>query len=162
MFKNRKILKQIKKEKEELFLIKEELLFIKEQLEDGTPKVDISNVYVWKDNGLYSIVKLNVEKFRGATWGGLGRERNGFRSTLVDIFTGKTIYTKCSLELIKSEEWINYGSLVTDGYYAHLIPIYKIDNNILAYADKKVPLYVLQQLYYKLNNVDVNAKILKK
>ena len=28
--------------------------------------------------------------------------------------------------------------------------------------ESEVPLYVLQQLYYKLNNVDINAYILKK
>mgnify|MGYP003469152936 CR=1 FL=1 len=31
--------------------------------------------------------------------------------------------------------------------------------NLLAYLDKKVPLYVLQNLYYKLNNIDINSKI---
>lgn len=162
MFGKRKILKQIETEKQQLEAIKQELLFIKENLEDTTPKIDISDLYIWNENGLYSIVKLNVENFRGATWGGLGRERNGFKSTLVDIFTNQTIYIKQSLELINSKQWVNRGNSVEDGYYAYLTPIYKFDNNILAYADKKVPLYVLQQLYYKLNDVNINAYVLKK
>lgn len=39
--------------------------------------------------------------------------------------------------------------------------LYRADKNLLAYTDKKVPLYVIQQLYYKLNNVDVKTYVLK-
>lgn len=100
MFKNKKRLKELEDTRLELEKEKQELLFIKEQLDNTMPKIDISNVYVWYDNDIYS--------------------------------------------------------------YAYLSPIYAVDRNILAYTDKMVPMYVLQQLYYKLNNVDVNAKILKK
>ena len=162
MFKNKKILKEIQDEKEHLEKIKEELLFIKNQLEDTTPKIDISELYVWEENGLYSIVKLDVKNIRGRAYFGLGLEENGFETTLIDIFTNNIVYHRCAIERIKSKQWVNYGSSTEDGYYAYLYPLHKVDNNILAYTNKMVPLYVLQQLYYKLNNVDVNAHILKK
>lgn len=65
------------------------------------------------------------------------------------------------MDKIKSEELIKKG-LLEDSYFAHFFPIYAADRNILAYADKKVPMYVLQQLYYKMNNVNAKAHILKK
>jgi len=53
MLKDKKILKQIQQEKEELELIKlgieeekKQLLFIKEQLENSSAKIDIKNVFV--------------------------------------------------------------------------------------------------------------------
>ena len=49
-----------------------------------------------------------------------------------------------------------------DSYYAYFYPIYEADRNILAYTNRLVPLYVLQQLYYRLNKIYVDAKILKK
>lgn len=105
---------------------------------------------------------MNVLNIRGVTWSGLGVERNGFESTLTDIFTNEIIYKKCATKLITSKQWVNHGNSYIEGYYAFLTPIYKVDKNILAYTDKKVPLYVLQQLYYKLNNVEVTAYVLKK
>ena len=161
MFRKKKILKEIQEEREQLEKEKQELLFIKYQLEDTTEKVDISDLYIWENNGLYSIVRLNVTDFSGRNWSGLGRLVNGYRSTLTDIFTNKVIYEKTSTEKICTEERI-LSNHVGEGYYAYLTPIYSADRNLLAYIDKMVPLYVLQQLYYKLNNVDVNAKILKK
>lgn len=162
MFESKKRLKLIEEARQQLETEKQELLFIKEQLEDSTPKIDISDLYVWEENGLYSIVRLNVLNIRGVTWSGLGVERNGFESTLTDIFTNEITYKKCATKLITSKQWVNHGNSYTEGYYAFLTPIYKVDKNILAYTDKKVPLYVLQQLYYKLNNVDVTAYVLKK
>lgn len=163
MFGNKKLLKKIKNEKENLESLKQELLFIKENLANEMPKIDISNLYVWQENGLRSIVKLDVKNIRGKAFFGLGVEENGYETTLTDIFTNKIVYVKRSLRLMKSKEWISCGtSLFEDGYYAYLDPIYKFDNNILAYINKKVPLYVLQQLYYRLNNVNVNSYTLKK
>lgn len=161
MFGNKKILKQIEEAKQQLEAEKQELLFIKEQLEDSTPKVDISNIYVWQDKGLYSIVRLNVQKIHGKTWGGIGKETDGYLSTLTDIFTNNIVYQKSATEKINRKQYIS-GKTLDEGYYAYFIPLHDIDRNLLAYANKKVPLYVLQQLYYRLNNVDVNAYVLKK
>lgn len=94
MFKTKKELKQLEEARKQLENEKQELLFIKEQLENSTPKVDISNVYIWKDKDLYSIVKLNVTKYRGYNWGGLGKEVDGYHSTLTDIFTNEVIFEK--------------------------------------------------------------------
>lgn len=152
MFENRRKLKRIEEEKKKLEKLKTELLFIKNNLEDKMSKIDVSDLYVWRENGLSSIVKLTVKNFRG--FNGYGKEKNGFESTLTDIFTNKIIYTKRSIELINPVQLVN-------GHYAYLNPIYKFDNNILAYADKKVPLYVLQQLYYRLNGVNINEHINK-
>jgi len=64
MFESQKSLKaierarqEIEKEKQLLLQEKEELLFIKNQLEDTTPKIDISNVYVFKE---YIIIRVSV------------------------------------------------------------------------------------------------------
>lgn len=161
MFKTKKELKQLEEVRKQLENEKQELLFIKEQLGNSTPKVDTSNIYIWEDNGLYSIVKLNVTKYRGYNWGGLGKEVDGYHSTLTNIFTNEVIFEKNSMNKIESEELIRKDSL-ENSYFAHFFPIYAADRSILAYADKKVPMYVLQQLYYKLNNVNVNAQVLKK
>jgi len=161
MFRHKKRLKELEDARLELEKEKQELLFIKEQLDNTMSKMDISNVYVWYDNDVYSIVRLEVENIQGRACRGHGKRVNGYRSTLIDIFTNDVLYQKCSVDKIGSRELILNESL-TDNHYAYLSPIYTVDRNILAYTDKMVPMYVLQQLYYKLNNVDVNAKILKK
>lgn len=152
MFGNKKKLKQIKAEKQKLEELKAELLFIKKNLEDTTPKIDSSDLYVWRENGLSSIVKLTIKNFRGKN--GYGIEKDGYESTLTDIFTNKIIYTKRSIELITPVQLVN-------GHYAYLTPIYRFDNNILAYSDKMVPMYVLQQLYYELNGVNISEHLQK-
>ena len=155
MFGKKKRLEQIEQSRKQLELEKQELLFIKEQLEDSTPKIDVSNIYVWKDKDLWSIVRLDVEKFRGRNWGGIGQEVGGYLSTLTDIFSGNVIYQRSATEIIQRKQYIR-GKTLEDGYDAYLLPLHEVDKNLLAYTDKKVPLYVLQQLYYKLNNVNVN------
>lgn len=155
MFSKKRLI-EIKEKEEYLEKLKKELLFIKQNLEDTTPKIDISDLYIWSENGLNSIVRLNVKKIHGRTIFG---DEDGYESTLVDIFSNKIIYTKSSVDLITSKQWVDKS--YKEGYYAYLTPLHKFDNNILAYADKKVPLYVLQQLYYKLNNVDINGCVLK-
>ena len=65
MFGSKKGLKQIEEARKQLEEEKKELLFIKEQLEDSSPKVDVSNIFVWEDKGVYSIVKLDVQLIHG-------------------------------------------------------------------------------------------------
>lgn len=161
MFGNKKVLKEIEEAKQQLEAQKQELLFIKEQLEDSTPKVDISNIYVWKDNDLYSIVRLDVQKIHGRNWSGAGVETDGYLSTLIDIFTNNIVYQNRSTEKISRKQYI-LGKTLDEGRYGYFIPLHDVDRNLLAYINKKVPLYVLQQLYYRLNNVGVNAYVLKK
>ena len=164
MFGNKKRLEQLEQietARKQLELEKQELLFIKEQLENSTPKVDVSDMYVWKDKGLCSIVRLDVKKFRGRNWGGIGQEVDGYLSTLTDIFSGNIVYQRSATEIIQRKQYIR-GKNFGEGYDAYLLPLHEVDNNLLAYIDKKVPLYVLQQLYYRLNNVDVKEYVLKK
>ena len=94
MFKKKKELKLKKIEKaiQELEKQKQELLFIREQLTSSTPKVDISNLYVWKDKNLCSIVRLDIKKISGINWGGKGVEVDGYQSTLTDVFTNDIVY----------------------------------------------------------------------
>lgn len=161
MFGCKKVLKEIEESKRQLEAEKQELLFIKKQLEDSTPKVDISNIYVWKDNDLYSIVRLDIKKIHSKKLGGNGVKTDGYLFTLIDIFTDDIVYQKISTEKITRKQYI-LGKTLDEGHYGYFIPLYDVDRNLLAYVNKKVPLYVLQQLYYRLNNVDVNAYVLKK
>jgi len=153
--------REIQLEREKLAEEKEQLLFIKEQLEDKSPKMDFSNIYVWEDKGLYSLVRMEVSDFVGRRRSGSGPECIGHKSILIDIFTGDVVYQKSSTEYINEYEYITNG-IIKDSYYAKFYPVWRKDKSLLAYPDKKCPLYVLEQLYYKLNKVDVNSQILKK
>lgn len=152
MFGSKKRLQELEKEKQEL-------LFIKQQLEEVTPKIDISDIYVWEENGIYNIVQLNIQKCHGIN--PFGQEVDGYISTLIDVFSNKIVYEKSSTNTIKSKELIYDRKKVKDSYYAYFYPVYQADRNLLAYADKKVPLYVLQQLYYRLNHINIKSYGLK-
>ena len=89
MFKSKKILKQIEKQKQELEFEKQQLLFIKQQLEDSTPKIDIRDVYVFEKKGIYSLVRLYEKNIQGNCLGGAGILVNGYQSTLVDLFSNE-------------------------------------------------------------------------
>ena len=77
----------------------------------------------------------------------LGTKKVGHTGTLDPIATGVLVVPigralKIS-ELLTAErkEYIR-GKTLKDGYYAFLIPLHEVDNNILAYVDKKVPLWI--------------------
>ena len=136
-------LKEIEKEKEEL-------IKIKELLDNQSPKIDISDIYVWEVDGISYIVKSCVKPIRMACMLSCGRMVNGFHSQLIDIFNNKIVYEKQSLNKI------DYREFITEKQdFALLTPINEADKSLLVYVDKMVPLYVLQQTYYKLNNIDV-------
>lgn len=169
MFKNNKALKNIDNEKRQLEAQrqllsreKEELLFIKNQLEDISPKVDITNTYIFEEYGIKHIVNLSIREFFGKD--GFGRQCKGYESTVIDIFTGNIIYQQSKTEPLKRENKIydEINFFDSTWHYIYCYPICEVEKNLMAYTDKKVPVYVLQQLYYKLNNVNVNANILKK
>ena len=133
MFESKKRLKQIEEEKQQLEatrqqlekmkqqieIEKQELIFIKEQLEDSTPKVDISDLYIWKDKGISSIVRLEVEKIDGQNY--RGRNVSGYQSTLIDIFTGKIVYQKNSTRMMEKKE-VMLGNNLTNTYYSYFYP----------------------------------------
>ena len=146
--KNQKEIEKLRKEKEEL-------LMIKEMLEDKSPKVDVSDVYVWEYNGISYLVRCYVKTMVGNALGGVGPIRNGFESTLIDIFSEQLVYKKCSTQLIKEKELVKdvYGKYTDKcASFRHIL---EVDKSLLVYADKRVPKYVLQQDYYLLNNIDI-------
>lgn len=168
MFKFRRQKNELELKKEELEKLKQDLMkeinelsFIKNELNKTQPVIDITNVYIWYDDeiGIYNIVRYDVRPIVAKNI--FDKLANGYESTLVDIFSNNILYHKLSMTRINYKE-----SVLDDKSYkthnAYLIPISKVDKNVLAFVDNKVPLYVLQQLYYKLNKVDVKAYILKK
>ena len=161
MFGKKKQEKRIENKLLEIKREKEELLKIKEILEETTPTVDISNVYVWEYNGISYIVRYYVKPIVGNVLGGAGSIRNGFESTLIDIFSENTIYKKYSTGLIQERELVKNVDGTYSNKHARFNYITEIDRRLLAYPDKKVPKYILQQDYYALNNIDI-SKIKKK
>ena len=164
MFENKKLLKKIeikqkelKEKEEELKEMKEQLLFIEQNMKDTSSKIDISNVYVWCYNGIYSLVYINEKKIVGED---IARTlRDGYKSTVTDVFSGKVIYEKSSISKIESPEII-FDSFSNMSNYAYIYTLYHFDKDLLAFTDNKVPEYILKQLLFKLNNVDVKKYIL--
>lgn len=162
MFKNKKLLKEIEEERKKLEKEKQELIKLQEIMTGSYPKIDITYVYVCEENGIYYIVKLYEEKIRGRLYGGNGPMSDGYEFTFVDIFSQNVILTKCSRDKIGRKVCIFENDTLKNYHYIYLTPICEMEPNILAYMDKKVPLYVLQNLYYKLNNIDLNSEIFDK
>jgi len=152
-------LEEIKEEKRKLEKEKQELLKLQEIMSSSYPKIDITYLYVCEENGRYHIGKLYEEKIRGRLYGGKGPISNGYEATFVDIFNQNIIFKKGSRDRIGRKVCIFEDDTLRNYHYVHLTPICEIEPNLLAYLDKKVPLYVLQNLYYKLNNIDINSKI---
>ena len=163
MFSKKKQVREIENNLLEIKREKEELLKIKELLEDTTPKVDISNVYVWECDGISNIVRYYVKPVVGRALDGVGPIRNGFESILIDIFSEQPIYKKCSTELIKERELVKDLTGKYTNKYARLNHILEVDKRLLVFPDKRVPKYILLQDYYALNNIDITkSKILSK
>jgi len=160
-----------KKKRQELERYKLELLKIKEILDDQSPKIDISELYVWTLRNISYIVKKEEQKIVGASMWGLRQNVNGFHSKLIDIFNHQTIYEKSSERKIERREYVgdlksnvytSNGSYSLEDQTGFLIPILEVEPDLLMYADRQVPIYVLQQLLYKLNDVDIKNPVLQK
>lgn len=161
MFNNKKRLQEIENAKKELEYQKQELQFIKDQMTDTSPKVDITCVHVVKKHGIEYLAKLFIESCTGKN--GLGVTVSGYKSTLVDIFSNQVIHEKTSIYHLQREEEVFIDSRnCRESYFITCTPICEVIPELLAYPDKQVPKYVLQQAYYRLNNVNVNSKILSK
>ncbi len=157
--RNREI-EEIKKQRELLEKEKLELLKIKDQLENtnNPDMIDVSNVYIWEVNGVKNIVELKERSIVGRTMNGLGREASGYESKLIDVFTGKVIYEKSSVSKIERSELLGmrFGE---ETIRAEFYPIVEEDRTVLEYPNKKVPRYIMYQVFYRINNVDiVNSK----
>jgi len=112
-------------------------------------------------------VKLDIKEIEGTLLVNPVKT-NSYESTLIDIFSNEIVFQKCSKIRIQNKELI-FGSqsIRIDGiqrvqYWINLYPIDEFYPDVLIYADKKVPLYALQQIYYDINNVDFDSKLLKK
>jgi len=153
-------MKALQEEKIKLEKEREELLFIKKGLDENQEKIDISDIYIWQVDNIFNIVKLDVKNIVGTS---LSKVVRGYHSTLTDIFSKKVIYEKKSMSYIERKELIMTEKTIYDeNKYGYFYPVYEADKNLLAYVDKMVPKYVLQRLYYKLNNVDVNSILIRK
>ncbi|MBQ9072147.1 MAG: hypothetical protein IJY25_03210 [Bacilli bacterium] len=158
MFGKKKKIEEIEEKLQTIRHEKEELLKIKEMLDDVSPKIDISDIYVWQHNNISYIVRQYIKPIVGNCLGGAGPLRHGFESTLVDIFNNNVIYKKSSKGLIDKKQLMKKEDgtyLEGSSQYAYFNHILDVDRSLLVYPDKKVPLYVLQQTYYKLNNIDI-------
>ena len=80
-------------------------------------------------------------------------------TTLVNVFNQNVIFNKGSKDRIGKKVCIFDDNTYTNHHYVYLMPICEVEPSLLAYLDKKVPLYVLQNLYYKLNRIDINSEI---
>lgn len=164
MFRFKKQMKKLEELKQELIKEKNELSFIKNELNKLQPAIDITNVYIWYDPyiGTYNIVRYDIRNTIVKDIGYISYKlTEGYESTLIDIFNNNILYHKLSVSKIKYNEFVS-NDKNHKPHEAYLIPLHKFDKNILAYVDNKVPLYVLQQLYYRLNKVDVKTYALKK
>ena len=161
MFENKKLLKQIQLEKEKLQELKKEIINIQNILEDKSPKIDISNTFVFHIDGIYHFVNKEMIPIIGNTL--TKKNANGYHIILRNIFGENIIYEKFSLQSIDRKEFIdNNNKFYFKDLYAYFFPIHELEHSLLTYVDNLVPTYVLQQLYYKVNGINLNAHILKK
>ena len=84
---------------------------------------------------------------------------------MIDIFSKQIIYEEFNEGILKEDFHIgkyNKCNSKNNDYIAKLIPILEVEPNLLAYSDRNVPIYILERLNYKINNIDVKAPILQK
>ena len=128
---------------------------------DTSPKIDITCVHVVEKHGIKYLAKLFINSCTGKN--GLGVTVSGYKSTLVDIFSNQVIHEKNSINHLQRKEEVFIDPCnCKESYFITCTPICEVIHELLAYPNKQVPEYVLQQAYYKLNNVNVNSKILSK
>ena len=136
-------LEQVQKEKKELELMKK-------LLEESYPKVDISNLYILKKEGNYFIVeKLDQPAVGKSVY--FNKHVKCTRTLIIDIFTKKIIYDETYL--VEFPLYLRH---------LELRPILSVEHSLLAFPDQKVPFYLLQQLFYKLNNISLEENLFVK
>lgn len=144
---------------------REQLEYIKSLMEEDSPKINISNVYVFKNNNIKYIVKYEIRKDGRTVNLKEVNPNNFYYSRLIDIFSNQIIYEEFDKGILKEDFYIKkynqYNSKDND-YIAKLIPILEVEPNLLVYSDRNVPIYILERLNYKINNIDVKAPILQK
>ena len=132
---------------------KQELLRLKRIMENNYPKIDITNVYVFKEYDINHIVKADIKRIL----------KNFYELEMTDILSGEVVFRKCSKDpnrLIKRKVQVYDDKLCHKSHFAYIYPIQAKERDLLAFTDNEVPLYVLQKLYYKLNKVNIQNPIL--
>jgi len=156
MFNTKKKLKEIEKKIKLLQKEKVELLKIKEMLNDNSPKIDAAELFIFNNGKIKYIVRKEEKKI----YSKVIKSKPTYYIKLTNIFDNSVVFEHKSYE--KYTNYINTyisGNNIKKGY---LIKIQNIVPNILAYADNKVPIYVLQRLFYKLNDINLLSPILQK
>lgn len=139
--KNRQ--KELELIKESIIKEKEELEAIKILLEDKTKKIDISNMYVFSYGGISYIITLELN------------DNDLFM--LRDIFNKQVLFKIFRSEMGNGHEvYMGLNKRYNgEDFYGTLVPIIEKTPDFLIYTNRQVPIYVLQQYLYKLNNLDV-------
>lgn len=128
---------------------KEDLIKLKELLNQEGMLIDITDVYVYEpnDDNVKYLVKLEDRHYL--------KTSNYFTSHLIDIFSNNELYKEvCKFDSIKIKGM--------NKLFGKIIPLHKYEPAILAYPDKLVPEYILRQIYYNINNINLDAPILRK
>ena len=148
--------KELETLKEELQKEKEELLKLKEIMENqnsnNPDRIDISDVYIWFNNGIKYFVRLEEKKEQGLDI--MKRTVDGYKSTLTDVFSGKILYKQFQTIPLKSP--LVMKDIDGDLYDTILQPICEKKRSLLIYVDKRVPRYILQKYYYEANCLNIS------
>lgn len=159
-FKNKRLkeIEMLQKEKQELLEIKEKMLNT-----NNPDFIDISNVYIWKVNGIKNIVWLKERKIIGRMLQGLGPETSGYETSLIDVFNEKIIYNVSKTTKLERSTLLSTSFETGEkSVYGELYPIWEEEKDLLEYPDKKVPRYIMYKIFYKINNIDITNSKLEK
>ena len=136
--------------KESIIKEKEELEAIKQILESKTPKVDISDIYVFTYGGISYLGRL--ESIDDAFY------------EIKDIFNNQVIFNffkNCSIP--GNKIYMEYNERYNgEDLYATLVPIIEKTPDFLIYFNRQVPEYILEQYLYRINNLDVRNYVKSK
>ena len=106
---------------------------------------------------MYYFVRLEVTNYTGKVWNSYKPVVNGYKSTLIDIFTNRIIHQEISGSgNIASKHYVAANS-ISDAYYVYFYPLHCVDKSLLAYDNNMVPYDVLKRLYFKLNQVETKT-----
>ena len=107
----------------------DKLLKIKEIINEKAPKIDISNIYVFELDNIFYFVRMEI--------------RN---------------YEKKSIDKIKKYEYVDLYLEDNQNEYAFISPVYEVEPELLEYNNNEVPIYILKQIYDRLNNFKTKKK----
>ena len=113
MFKNKKRLQQIEKLKEILNKEKEEIITIENELNESMPKINISNLYLVRERGVFRIGILKLKStidYQGEI---------EYFATMKDLFNNNLIFKKCGRT--EHKEFV-FDKSLEETHYVYLEP----------------------------------------